>query len=116
MSTPHAPGAPLSRAQMAALSLATLGIVYGDIGTSPIYAMRESFRPSHGLAASPENVLGVLSLIFWSLILVISIKYMIFVMRADNRGEGGMIALTALVAPPSREAGGRRLLALAGLF
>ncbi len=99
------------------LSLAALGVVFGDIGTSPIYALRESFHLSHGLAASRENVLGVLSLIFWSLILVISIKYLLLVLRADNRGEGGIIALTALISPPSERARGRRkILALMGLF
>src|SRR5215213_4272070 len=85
---------------IAALSLAALGVVYGDIGTSPIYAMRESLHGQHGVLPTPENVLGLLSLIFWALILVISVKYLGFVMRADNCGEGGMIALTALVAPP----------------
>jgi KUP system potassium uptake protein len=76
-----------------------MGVVFGDIGTSPIYALRESFHPSHGVTPSPENVLGVLSLIFWSLIIVISVKYLALVMRADNKGEGGIIALTSLVAP-----------------
>jgi KUP system potassium uptake protein len=99
------------------LSLTALGVVFGDIGTSPIYALRESFHPSHGLAPTHDNTLGVLSLIFWSLILVISIKYLTLVLRADNRGEGGIIALTALIAPPSERALGRRKkLALLGLF
>ena len=99
------------------LSLAALGVVFGDIGTSPIYALRESFHFSHGLSPSHENTLGVLSLIFWSLILVISVKYLLLVLRADNRGEGGIIALTALIAPPSERAQGRRkTLALLGLF
>ncbi len=103
--------------ELATLSLAAIGIVFGDIGTSPIYALRESFHPSHGVAASPENVLGVLSLIFWSLIIVISVKYLALVMRADNNGEGGIIALTALVSPPGEEPRGpRKLLVLAGLF
>ena len=85
------------RAGLLTLSLAALGVVYGDIGTSPIYAMRESLHGEHGVPPTPENVLGLLSLIVWALILVISIKYLAFVMRADNCGEGGMIALTALV-------------------
>ena len=93
---------------LAFLSLAALGVVYGDIGTSPIYALRESLHGTYGVHATPENVLGVLSLIFWSLILVISVKYLGFIMRADNRGEGGIIALTALVMPPAGEATGRR--------
>jgi KUP system potassium uptake protein len=100
------------------MALSALGVVYGDIGTSPLYAIRESLGGHYGLAPVRGNVLGVLSLIFWSLIIVISIKYLSFVMRADNRGEGGMIALTALVAPPrSMRPGSRRwTLVLAGLF
>ncbi|MCE9668854.1 potassium transporter Kup [Myxococcus stipitatus] len=81
----------------ALLALGALGIVYGDIGTSPLYALRECFNGPHGIAPTPQNVLGVLSLIFWSLIIIVSVKYLIFVMRADNRGEGGILALMALV-------------------
>ena len=103
--------------RLAILSLGAIGVVYGDIGTSPIYAIKESFHASYGLAATPANIMGVLSLIFWSLILVISVKYLLLVLRADNKGEGGIIALTALVSPPSEKAEGRRwLLVLAGLF
>lgn len=102
---------------LALLSLGALGVVYGDIGTSPIYAIKESFHSSYGLAATPANIMGVLSLIFWSLILVISVKYLLLVLRADNKGEGGIIALTALVSPPTEKTKGRRwLLVLAGLF
>ena len=102
---------------LAALSLTALGIVFGDIGTSPIYALRESFHSVIGIDPTQANVLGVLSLILWSLIIVISIKYLTFVMRADNNGEGGIIALTALVTPPSQDAAQRRiLLVMAGLF
>ena len=97
-------GAPAHPRAVAALSLAALGVVYGDIGTSPIYALRESLHGTHGVPPTPENVLGLLSLIFWALIIVISIKYLAFVMRADNCGEGGMIALTALVTPDSARA------------
>jgi KUP system potassium uptake protein len=71
--------------------------VYGDIGTSPLYALRECFKPEYGLAATESNVYGVLSLILWSLISIVGIKYIVFVMRADNRGEGGILALVALV-------------------
>ena len=111
------PGEHPSGGALAALSLAALGVVYGDIGTSPIYALRESLHGKHGLAATPENILGLLSLIVWALVLVISIKYLAFVMRADNCGEGGMIALTALVTPLGPKLGGRRhLLVLIGLF
>ena len=100
-----------------ALSLTALGIVFGDIGTSPIYALRESFNPANGIAPTQANVLGILSLILWSLIIVISLKYLTFVMRADNHGEGGIIALTALVNPRSQVTARRRLvLVMAGLF
>ena len=81
------------------LSLAALGVVYGDIGTSPLYAMRECFHGPHAITPSASNVLGVLSLIFWALIIVISIKYLVFVLRADNHGEGGILSLTALATP-----------------
>ena len=100
-----------------ALSLTALGIVFGDIGTSPIYALRESFNPANGIAPTQANVLGILSLILWSLIIVISLKYLTFVMRADNHGEGGIIALTALVNPRSQVTARKRLvLVMAGLF
>ena len=96
---------PRSRRYLFTLTLAALGVVYGDIGTSPLYALRECFKPDHGVAVTPANVMGVLSLIFWSLTIVISFKYLLFVMRADNRGEGGILALMSLVrarsGPPS---------------
>lgn len=81
------------------LSLAALGVVYGDIGTSPLYALRECFHGAHAIDPSPANIIGVLSLIFWSLIIVISIKYLVFVLWADNHGEGGILSLTALATP-----------------
>ncbi|HYE72356.1 MAG TPA: KUP/HAK/KT family potassium transporter, partial [Blastocatellia bacterium] len=99
------------------LSLTALGVVYGDIGTSPLYAMRECFHGSHGIAVTPVNVLGVVSLVFWALVIVISIKYMVFVMRADNRGEGGILSLSALVIPLKETPRGWRYFLLAlGLF
>ena len=79
-----------------ALTLAALGVVYGDIGTSPLYALRECFTTSHGVPLTTDNVLGVLSLIIWSLVLVVTIKYIVFVMRADHEGEGGVLALMTL--------------------
>jgi KUP system potassium uptake protein len=100
-----------------ALCLTALGVVFGDIGTSPIYAIRESFHQSHGVTVSTANTLGILSLIFWSLVVVISLKYLTLVMRADNEGEGGIIALAALVMPGAGRSGGpRRILVLMGLF
>ena len=99
------------------LALGALGVVYGDIGTSPLYAIRECFHGPHAIPVNETNVLGVLSLIFWSLILVISVKYCVFVLRADNRGEGGILSLMSLLRSESipRRAGIGVLIAL-GLF
>lgn len=94
---------PMSKSELTKLSIAALGIVYGDIGTSPLYAMRECFSPPHGTHVAQENVLGILSLFFWALTLVIVIKYLSFVMRADNGGEGGTFALIALLDPKTIE-------------
>jgi len=85
-----------SRQGLAALSLAAIGVVYGDIGTSPLYTIKIAFSGSHAFPITPANVLGVLSLIFWALILVVSVKYIAFILRADNKGEGGIMALMAL--------------------
>nr|MBA3882911.1 KUP/HAK/KT family potassium transporter [Chthoniobacterales bacterium] len=85
-----------NRSRLLVLSLASLGIVFGDIGTSPLYALRECFYGSHAITPTPANVLGVISLILWSLILVISVKYLVLILRADNRGEGGILALATL--------------------
>ncbi|HSF18023.1 MAG TPA: potassium transporter Kup [Vicinamibacteria bacterium] len=99
------------------MSLAALGVVYGDIGTSPLYAIRECFHGEYAVSPTPANVLGVLSLIFWSLVLIVSVKYLLFVMRADNRGEGGVIALTALVSHPAGISRGPSLIFVGlGLF
>ncbi len=117
--TSHAhAGAPPRGKALLLLCLTAVGVVYGDIGTSPIYAIREALHAAHGVEPDRLAILGVLSLIFWSLILVISIKYLFFVMRADNEGEGGIIALTALVTPRQRGAMGKgtRALVLTGLF
>src|SRR5690606_11810176 len=81
-----------------ALAYGTLGIVFGDIGTSPLYAYRETFEHA-ALDVTPANAYGVASVVFWSLLIVISVKYLFLVMRADNHGEGGILALTALVMP-----------------
>ena len=82
---------------LAGLALAALGVVYGDIGTSPLYALKECLQGVHGVAATQANVLGVLSLMFWSLTMVVTVKYLAFIMQADNEGEGGILALLALV-------------------
>ena len=106
-----------SRKQQATLALAALGVVYGDIGTSPLYTMKEVFAGIHPIPLVPENILGILSLILWSLIVVVSIKYVVFIMRADNRGEGGIMALIALALHGAK--GNRkqqRMIMLAGLL
>ena len=100
-----------------AVGLAVLGVVYGDIGTSPIYALRECFRGVSPVPINEANILGILSLIFWALILIISIKYMAFVLRANNHGEGGIFALLALLRPDKdQDRLSRRSLILLGLF
>ncbi|HNC86690.1 MAG TPA: KUP/HAK/KT family potassium transporter, partial [Agitococcus sp.] len=91
MSDAHSQQTPLHL-----LTLGALGVVFGDIGTSPLYALKECFHASHGLAITHDNVLGLLSTIFWAITLVVSIKYIFFIMRADNNGEGGIMALLAL--------------------
>lgn len=88
--------APQHRQSRAAVTLAALGIVYGDIGTSPLYAAKEVFNPSHGIALDTLTILGGISAIFWSLMVVVSLKYVTLIMRADNKGEGGIMALLAL--------------------
>jgi len=103
------------RQRLLALCFGALGVVYGDIGTSPLYAFREAFG-QHGVAVGRENVLGVLSLIFWSLILVVSVKYATFILRADNKGEGGIMALMALAQRGVNSSRIRWMLMVIGLF
>ena len=108
----HTPKGPV-----ALLSLGALGIVYGDIGTSPLYAVRETFHGhGHELAVTETNILGILSLVFWSLVVVITVKYLLFVMRADNNGEGGILALVALCRGDSGSRSRRNSLILLGVF
>jgi len=100
-----------------ALSVGALGVVYGDIGTSPLYAVRECFHRRDALPPTPDNVIGVLSLLFWTLTLIVSVKYLLFVMRANNQGEGGILALLALAVPDrerTKKAG--TILLICGLF
>src|SRR5690348_2295407 len=118
---PHrqGPEARPSGRRLAGLSLIALGIVFGDIGTSPLYALRQCFDAEYGLEATRLNIYGLLSLIVWLLIIVVSIKYIVFIMRADNRGEGGILALLALLLQQERRTGDRRrrlLLVSLGLF
>ena len=106
-----------SKRGMAKLTLAALGVVYGDIGTSPLYALKEVFGGAHHPVPIDEaNVLGILSLVFWALMLVVSIKYIVFIMRAHNKGEGGIMALMALVLRSEKDPARARLLMLLGLF
>src|SRR6185295_17537083 len=102
-------------ARVVPLTLTALGVVYGDIGTSPLYTIRECFYGSHAVAVTPENVLGVLSMVLYALFIVISIKYIAIVMRADNQGEGGILALTALVPARGKAAARRTTPVLIGL-
>ncbi len=108
---------PATGRYLLTLSLAALGVVYGDIGTSPLYALRECFFGPHAITPTAPHILGVLSLIFWALILIISLKYLVFVLRAHNQGEGGILAMTALATPitPTRRTE-RSFLILIGIF
>ncbi len=126
MSAPVAPQNPHPTATpahprgryLARLSLLALGVVYGDIGTSPLYALQQAFHGQHAIPVTPGSVLGVLSLIFWSLVLIVTIKYHVVIIRADNKGEGGVLALMALVNG-SRLARGltpRRIMIVLGIF
>ena len=96
-------GAHSSQSSRAALTLLALGVVFGDIGTSPLYAVKETFSPGHGIPLDAENILGGLSIIFWSLMMVVSLKYVVLIMRADNRDEGGIMALLALASSAIRD-------------
>jgi KUP system potassium uptake protein len=117
--TPTLPQTPPHEGFKAGLMLAALGVVYGDIGTSPLYALKECFNPEHHVALTPDAVLGILSLVFWALMLVVTVKYVMFVLRADHDGEGGIMALQALarhaVGGPSAQPWLLRSLATLGL-
>ncbi len=105
-----------SASRLGLLTLAALGVVFGDIGTSPLYALRECFAGVHAIPVTSGNVLGVLSLIFWSLVVTVTIKYLLFVMRADNDGEGGILALVALVRRSGIDRRTERAAVAVGLF
>jgi KUP system potassium uptake protein len=111
--TPHAP----SRHGLAALTLGAIGVVYGDIGTSPLYTVKEIFTPATGVAVAPDALIGAISAIVWALMLVVTLKYVVLILRADNRGEGGGLALTALATQAVRHKPVlRQFLLLLGVF
>src|SRR4051812_30312402 len=95
----------VERESRTALTLGALGVVYGDIGTSPLYTIKEIFNPEHQLALDAGNLIGSVSVVLWGLLFVVTLKYVVLILRADNRGEGGIMALTALAA---HAAGGTR--------
>src|SRR5688572_20418502 len=105
-----------SRSYLLTLTVGAIGVVYGDIGTSPLYALRECFYGTHPMAASRDNILGVLSLIFWALMFMVSFKYLGFVMRANNKGEGGILSLLALAFSRQEGTRGSALLIVCGVF
>ena len=111
------PSAHIKRQSTAALTLAAIGVVYGDIGTSPLYTVKEVFLPATGVALTSENLIGTVSTIFWALMLIVTLKYVVLILRADNRGEGGALALTALAANAVKSRPRlRHFLLLLGLF
>lgn len=110
-------GDEVRKSGLLALAVGAVGVVYGDIGTSPLYTVKEAFSGSHAVAATQANVFGILSLIFWAVMIVVSLKYVVFVMRADNQGEGGIMALMALVLRTVQHHPRRELILMSlGLF
>src|SRR5947208_7743992 len=108
---------PVGNRRNTIMAIGALGVVYGDIGTNPLFALREAFLARHHVALTQGNVLGLLSLVFWALIVVVTLKYLTFVLRADNDGEGGILALAALATGKDPAVRGRRwLFVLLGLF
>ncbi|HKY46566.1 MAG TPA: potassium transporter Kup [Acidimicrobiia bacterium] len=113
---PRDPHLERSRRALPLLALTALGVVYGDIGTSPLYAIRECFHGPHRVPVTEDNVLGVLSLVFWTLVIVVTLKYLVYVIRADNRGEGGILALMAVVRSQVAQPRRRWLVVSLGIF
>jgi KUP system potassium uptake protein len=105
-----------TRQALPALVVSAIGVVYGDIGTSPLYALKEIFNGHHPIPVTPQNILGVLSLIFWSVVLLVSVKYVAIIMRADNKGEGGSLALLALVTERAKNSGLTWVVTMLGIF
>ncbi|MBP6583051.1 MAG: KUP/HAK/KT family potassium transporter, partial [Chromatiaceae bacterium] len=104
------------RPALPAITLAAIGVVFGDIGTSPLYALKEIFNGHHPIPVTPENILGMLSMVFWSIMVLVSIKYLMIIMRADNHGEGGSLALLALVTERARNPRMAWAITLVGIF
>lgn len=105
-----------SRQATSTLTLGAIGVVFGDIGTSPLYALKEIFNGHHPIPVTPDNILGILSTVFWSIMLLVSLKYVLLIMRADNRGEGGSLALLALVTERARNPRLAWVVTLLGIF
>jgi KUP system potassium uptake protein len=101
---------------LAKLAIGAVGVVFGDIGTSPIYAFRETFAGHHPINADPQHILGVLSLVFWSMMIVVTFKYVLTIMKADNKGEGGSLALLALINRKTEGAKWTAPIVLLGVF
>jgi len=105
-----------SRHALPALTISAIGVVFGDIGTSPLYAMKEIFNGHHPIPVTPENIFGILSMVFWSIMVMVTIKYVAVIMRADNRGEGGSLALLALITDRAKSSGLTWIITLLGIF
>jgi len=105
-----------SNAALPAITVAAIGVVFGDIGTSPLYALKEIFNGHHPIPVTPENILGILSMVFWSIVALVSIKYVAIIMRADNRGEGGSLALLALITERAKNRHLSWIVTLLGIF
>ena len=113
----HAASSPIQSKSVAALTLGAIGVVYGDIGTSPLYTVKEVFSEATGIALTQANIIGAISAIFWVLMLVVTLKYVVLVLRADNRGEGGVMALLALAVSTAANAPLRKKILLGlGVF
>ncbi|HEX9447135.1 MAG TPA: KUP/HAK/KT family potassium transporter, partial [Dongiaceae bacterium] len=108
--------AETGRRSLSALAIGAIGVVYGDIGTSPLYAFKECFSSHYGLSIDGPNVYGILSLIFWSVMLVVSFKYVSVILRADNGGEGGSLALLALVSNAVKTRSAAAIVTALGIF
>lgn len=105
-----------SKAALPAITVAAIGVVFGDIGTSPLYALKEIFNGHHPIPVTPENILGILSMVFWSIVALVSVKYVAIIMRADNRGEGGSLALLALITERAKSPRVSWVITLLGIF